>query len=114
MNALQTFISAAHTVANNYKNVVRAFRAALQVYERSDLLRQQDREENWKRKVKEYLPKLANGDKAYDRDKRHDTLIAFLFPEVWAVLTADKEHAGGGAPLGPCEAPRGQRQRLRN
>ncbi len=84
------FISAANTVANSYKNVIRAFRAALLVYDRGDLLKREDKKGNWAKRVIEYKKKLAEGDKDYDRDEQYDPLIAFLFPEVWAVLSGDK------------------------
>ena len=82
--------TAANTVANSYKNVIRAFRAALLVYDRGDLLKREDKKGNWAKRVIEYKKKLAEGDKDYDRDEQYDPLIAFLFPEVWAVLSGDK------------------------
>ena len=80
------FISAAHTVAGSHKRVVRAFRAALWVYDRGGLLDSQDHEKKWARKVEEYKEKLRANDPEYQREERFDGLIAFLFPEVWEVL----------------------------
>lgn len=77
------FISAAHTVAGSHKRVVRAFRAALLVYNRGDLLKSQDHEKKWAKKVEEYKVKLRENDPEYQREERFDKLIAFLFPEVW-------------------------------
>jgi len=77
------FISAAHTVAGSHKSVVRAFRTALGVYDRAELLRSQDPEEKWAKKVEEYKEKLKANDSKYQREERFDGLIAFLFPEVW-------------------------------
>lgn len=81
------FISAANTVANIYKNVVRAFRVALLVYGRGEQLTREDKKGNWAKRVKEYKERLAAGDKDYDRDPQYDSLIAFLFPEVWGTLS---------------------------
>lgn len=83
------FISAANTVANSYKNVVRAFRAALLVYGRGEQLTREDKKGNWAKRVKEYKERLAAGDKDYDRDPQYDSLIAFLFPEVWETLSGN-------------------------
>lgn len=84
------FISAAHTVAGRHKRVVRAFRAALWVYGRRALLDSQDHEKKWAKKVEEYKEKLRANDPEYQREERFDGLIAFLFPEVWEVLSKTK------------------------
>jgi competence CoiA-like predicted nuclease len=80
------FISAAHTVAGSHKQAVRAFRAALWVYGRGDLLKSQDHEKKWSKKVEEYKEKILANDPEYQREERFDGLIAFLFPEVWEAL----------------------------
>lgn len=80
------FISAAHTIAGSHKPVIRAFRVALSVYDRGDLLKSQDPEKKWAKKVEEYREKLKANDDEYQREERFDGLIAFLFPEVWEAL----------------------------
>ena len=80
------FISAAHTVANNYKQVIRAFRAALLVYDRRGLLESEDHDGKWAKRVAGYKEKLTVNDADYQREEQYDGLIAFLFPEVWKVL----------------------------
>lgn len=65
---------------------MRAFRAALLVYDRRDLLPSQDHEEKWAKKVADYKDKMLADDPEYQREERFDGLIAFLFPEVWAAL----------------------------
>lgn len=80
------FISAAHTVAESHKKVVRAFRAALWVYDRGDLLKSQDHEDKWAKKVADYKEKILADDPEYQREERFDGLIALLFPEVWGAL----------------------------
>ncbi|CAG0938221.1 hypothetical protein GALLN_00167 [Gallionellaceae bacterium] len=77
------FISAAHTVAGSHKQVVRAFRTALGVYDRAALLESQDPDQKWAKKVEKYKAKLKANDPEYQREERWDGLIAFLFPEVW-------------------------------
>jgi competence CoiA-like predicted nuclease len=77
------FISAAHTVAGSHKQVVRAFRTALWVYDRGELLKSQDHEEKWAKKVADYKERILANDPEYQREERFDGLIAFLFPEVW-------------------------------
>lgn len=77
------FISAAHTIAGSHKQVVRAFRTALWVYDRGDLLKSQDHEERWAKKVADYKERILANDSEYQREERFDGLIAFLFPEVW-------------------------------
>lgn len=84
------FISAANTVAYSYKNVVRAFRVALLVYGRGEQLKREDKKNNWAKRVKEYKVRLAQGDKDYDRDEQFDSLIAFLFPEVWEAMSCSR------------------------
>lgn len=64
------FISAAHTVSNSYKRVIRAFRAALLVYKRGDLLESEDREGKWSRRVADYKEKLAKNDADYQREEQ--------------------------------------------
>lgn len=83
------FISAAHTVAGSHKKVVRAFRAALQAYERAEQIKAEDPEGRWAKKVAEYKPRINAGDPEYERDKRFDSLIAFLFPETWQILAKE-------------------------
>jgi hypothetical protein len=77
------FISAAHTIAGSHKQVVRIFRTALRVYERGDLLKSQDHEEKWAKKVADYKERILANDLEYQREERFDGLIAYLFPEVW-------------------------------
>lgn len=77
------FISAAHTVAGSHKPVVRAFRTALGVYDRGELLKSQDPDQKWAKKVEKYKEKIKANDPQYQREERFDGLIAFLFPEVW-------------------------------
>lgn len=66
--------------------MIRAFRAALLVYARRDLLEQEDHEKKWAKKVEEYKEKLRVNDPEYQREERYDGLITFLFPEVWKAL----------------------------
>lgn len=84
------FISAAHTVAGSHKKVLRAFRAALKAYGRADQIKAEDTEGRWKRKVADYKGKLAARDPAYDRDKSFDSIIGFLFPETWSILSREE------------------------
>ncbi len=86
------FISAAHTIAGSHKKVVRAFRAALQAYGRAEQIKAEDPEGRWAKKVAEYKPRINARDKEYERDKRFDSLIAFLFPEAWRILSKEDEN----------------------
>jgi hypothetical protein len=83
------FISAAHTVAGSHKKALRAFRAALKAYGRAEQIKAEDAEGKWERKVAAYKGKLAARDSEYERDKSFDPLIAFLFPEVWSILSQE-------------------------
>ncbi len=83
------FISAAHTIAGSHRKVLRAFRAALRAYGRAGQILAEDTEGKWERKVADYKEKLAARDKDYERDRNFDPLIAFLFPEVWSILSQE-------------------------
>lgn len=85
------FISAAHTVAGSHKRVLRAFRAALRAYGRADQIAAEDSEGRWARKVSGYKAKLAARDPEYERNRNFDSLIAFLFPDVWSILSREDE-----------------------
>jgi hypothetical protein len=60
---------------------------ALSVYGRGDLLKSQDHEKKWAKKVEKYKGKLKANDAEYQREERFDGLIAFLFPEVWEAFS---------------------------
>ncbi|MBK7022709.1 MAG: hypothetical protein IPH41_04070 [Sulfuritalea sp.] len=85
------FISAAHTVAGSHKKVLRAFRAALRAYGRASQIKAEDAEGRWARKVAAYKEKLAARDPDYERDRNFDSLIAYLFPETWSILSREEE-----------------------
>lgn len=80
------FISVAHTVAGSHKNILQIFRVALLVYNRRDQINSEDSEKKWEKKVKDYKEKISAGDTAYNRETKFDSLIAFLFPEVWSKI----------------------------
>ena len=85
------FISAAHTVAGSHKKALRAFRVALWAYGRAGQIRDEDTEGRWERKVAANKEKLFARDPDYERDRHFDSLIAFLFPEVWSILSREEE-----------------------
>ena len=88
------FISVLHTVADSHRRVIQPLRAALLVYDRAQQVREEDssergeREGKWAKKAREYRERMREGDTAYDRERRFDPLVAFLFPEVGAQLCA--------------------------
>ncbi|BEV07540.1 DUF6035 family protein [Methylophilus sp. DW102] len=79
----QKFIQVAHMVADlkNNKSVLKIFRVALYVYQRGNLIIEQDKEGKWKRKSNEFRKKIYSSNE-YDRDKSLDSLMRFLFPEL--------------------------------
>lgn len=83
------FISVAHNTAEYYPEVLQTFRVALFVYSRGPQLIAEDRPKNgetegkWAKRVKRYRAEILAGDAKYQRDRRWDQLIEFLFPEVW-------------------------------
>lgn len=85
----QNFISAAHTVTQ-HKKTMRYFAAALNVYDRKQQLKAEDKEGKWANKVEEYIKRLETNDPDYERNSQFDSLTAFLFPEVWAKINSKK------------------------
>ena len=79
----QKLIQVAHMVADlkNNKRVLQIFRVALYVYKRGDLITEQDKESKWKRKSNEFRKKIYSSEE-YERDKKLDNLMSFLFPEL--------------------------------
>lgn len=75
-------IEVAHRIAGGHKDLLRAFRNALQVYGRGEQLLSEDKEGKWRKKVKGYLPLLASNSEKYEPEKRFDALMDFLFPEL--------------------------------
>ncbi len=76
-----SFIQVAHRMASEQK-YLKYFREALLVYDRSALIRQEDKSRLWQAKVALYKRALEQGDPAYDADRTHERLVAFLFPEL--------------------------------
>lgn len=76
-----SFIQVAHRMASEQK-FLKYFREALLVYGRAALIRQEDKTGRWRRKVESYKSALVQGDPAYEADRTHEQLVAFLFPEL--------------------------------
>ena len=75
-------IEVAHRIAGGHPDLLRAFRHALTVYGRAEHIRREDREGRWRRKAEKYKPLLAANSPEYEPDRRFDSLIDFLFPEL--------------------------------
>lgn len=75
-------IEVAHRIAGGHKDLLRAFRNALQVYGRGEQLLSEDKEGKWRKKVKGYLPLLASNSEKFEPEMRFDALVDFLFPEL--------------------------------
>lgn len=66
----------------DYKQYLRTFRHSLDVYDRSEQIRHEDRTGKWRARVKEYLPRLKANDPDYDTKIEFPELLKFLFPEL--------------------------------
>ena len=75
-------IEVAHRIAGGHPDLLRAFRHALTVYGRAEQIRREDREGKWRRKAEKYKPLLAANSPEYEPDRRFDSLVDFLFPEL--------------------------------
>jgi hypothetical protein len=94
------FISVAHTVAGSHAEVLQPFLAALAVYHRNAQLKEEDSLKpgttvgKWEARLRECRRLKSSGDTQYDRNRAHDPLIQFLFPEVWQKLVEWDSHVG--------------------
>lgn len=79
------FIEIAHFVEQSHPSYLRWFRRALEVYERGNLIRNQDTSGKWKKKVTAYKPLLEQFHPRYQPDIRHLALLDWLFPKLQLV-----------------------------
>mgnify|MGYP000984621746 CR=1 FL=1 len=91
-------IEVAHRIAGGHKDLLRAFRNALQVYGRGEQLLSEDKEGKWRKKVKGYLALLASNNEKYEPEMRFDALVDFLFPELGG-------SGGRGSTISPSPTP---------
>ncbi|MGQ3085349.1 MAG: DUF6035 family protein [Hydrogenophaga sp.] len=76
------FIEVAHWFVPANPAYLLWFRRALQVWNRGDLLREQDRSGNWAKRVRGYKQELKQDPEKFDADQRHQLLFEWLFPEL--------------------------------
>ncbi len=80
----QLLLQVAHTIANQHRRYLRAFRHALAVYGRGEQLQHEDRSGSWKQRVRQYVPLLEANHPDYVSDTSFDDLLELLFPELFA------------------------------
>lgn len=76
------FIEVAHYLAESYPRYLMWFRRALKVYDRAELLEQQDKTGNWAKRVRAYRQDMRADPEKYAADQKHQRLFEYLFPEL--------------------------------
>lgn len=77
-----TFIEVAHWLHTKHKNTLWAFGCALRTYGQKKRLLSEDITGKWQRKVDVLRPMMKAGSQVYAPDRRFDSLVSFLFPEM--------------------------------
>ena len=76
----------AHHVHTHYKGHLWAFRLMLLAHNRIAVIKEHDTTGKWAAKAKSYRESWRDGKADFAPDRRHDALVAFLFPEIAADL----------------------------
>jgi hypothetical protein len=80
-------VKIAHHVFDKHKGHLWPFKLALAAHGRGQQIVAEDATGKWRSaKVKAYREAWSRGDSAFAPDRRHDALVAFLFPEIAADL----------------------------
>jgi hypothetical protein len=76
------FIEVAHYAAENHPTYLPWFRKAFAVYNRGELLQEQDKTGKWRRRVAAYKKEMKALPELYAPDRTHQRLVELLFPEL--------------------------------
>lgn len=76
------FIEVAHYAVEAHPTYLPWFRKAFSVYNRGELLQQQDKTGKWRHRVAAYKKEMKALPELYAPDRRHQELIELLFPEL--------------------------------
>ena len=79
-------VKIAHHVFDKHKGHLWPFKLALAAHGRGQQIVAEDTTKKWISKVKAYRAAWSRGDAEFAPDRRHDVLVAFLFPEIAADL----------------------------
>lgn len=80
-------VKIAHHVFDKHKGYLWPFKLVLAAHGRGRQIVAEDTTGKWRSaKVRAYREAWSRGDSAFAPDRRHDTLVAFLFPEIAADL----------------------------
>ncbi len=83
-------VEVAHHVFDKHKGFLWAYKLMLTAHGRGPQMLAEDTTKNWRRKkVRAYMKAWEDGDKAFAPDRRFDTLVSFLFPEIADDLGSD-------------------------
>lgn len=76
-------VKVAHHVEDRHKGFLWAFTLMLKAHERGTQILAEDTTKNWRSKVKRYRAAWgSSGDTNFQPDRKFDSIIAFLFPEI--------------------------------
>lgn len=81
-------VKVAHHMFDRHKGFLWAFRLMLAAHGRAEQIVDEDVTKNWQeKKVKAYRAAWKRDDPEFDPDRRFDTLVSFLFPEIASELS---------------------------